>query len=1300
MTGMKHFLCFNEIGQGVQSRHFDLARVAALTSRDVGGLDVHVLYDGEDMGVIRWFRDQKIKIFRYESSLKKLILEKIPKEQEPILSSVLQGTLLRLEIPVFLKKILQAEDPFVLYTDTDVLFLKDISEELKACRPRLLALRLDSRTPQDVPSGDPEKDCYNSGVMVMNVHSLYEEYPELMTRIGLRIGELRHDQDALNLFLKEKLECLSPLYNWTPYFGKNEEARIFHFHGPKPMENVSHEGYRFKRWLSESFFEMRKLWMEKYATFESRPPVIFEHPALPIRAYNDSRTIETEGVFKPEKDSPKAFTESGPSFELQGKGKMTDASLVSGKRIIVVLGMHRSGTSVITRALQVMGVDLGKHLMPGMPTYNQKGFFEDVDLNRINLQLFRCLSSEWDVLMPFSEVELLDEKLDPLRTRAIELLREKTKGVRTFAMKDPRLPRVLPFWKKVFEICGLEASYVIAVRHPLSVSTSLGARDKFSEEKAHYLWLAHILPSILETVHSLRVVVDYDRLMDSPGKEIRRLARSLRLEASLDLGELLKFEEEFLEKKMCHSRYAAQQLREDPAVPSLVIELSDRLEKMATDELSVEAPEIEAFFSEAAKSFNKLSPALRYMTRQDRQLSQSREELSKLEKMVAEKEGQISKLRRDGVEKEKQLSEFRRVVAGKDEQLLKFQRVVAEKESRISALLQNLESLKAHNAELHRTVGALSVQVTESGKALNAQREEACKVRKELEDVYRSPVWNLLAGIDRLIPSRLKDFIFRAYIFFYDRDFRGFSDKQCVKLSGFFNPRWYLATYPDVAKAKVDPLIHYLDRGGREGRFPGPDFDGRWYLREYSDVLGSGVNPLVHYLRAGRREGRMPLPETLRKAHVLRLINRLHPGKIQDFSLRVYAALSHNNLQKLSDEQCVKLSGLFDARWYLETYPDVAESKTDPLCHYLTFGWVECRFPGPRFDGNWYLGEYPHVAEMGENPLVHYLRIGRKEGCRPGPSPDSPAWSASQDRAERFMSPAFSAMRKIKAVFDRKRNKIKAFYAHDLGIESPDVSILIPTYGRFLDVERCLRSMLQYPPQATCEVLVINDNPFFARSLRGRIQDSRDLWERFQCRVFSSSRNIGFVASINALSQYAKGRDLFLLNDDTEIASVRWLDALVDAIRGAKGIAGAGSLLLFPQSNLVNHAGLYPVLGRDGQLWNGCFYKYFNRHYPDVGIQREVPMLTGAALLIPRDLFMEAGCLDNGYLGVGGFDDSDLCNRLAAKGYKWLYVPDSVLFHHEGKTRKGLGASRRDRSMNQRYYRKKWEAFLRQRYSL
>lgn len=83
---------------------------------------------------------------------------------------------------------------------------------------------------------------------------------------------------------------------------------------------------------------------------------------------------------------------------------------------------------------------------------------------------------------------------------------------------------------------------------------------------------------------------------------------------------------------------------------------------------------------------------------------------------------------------------------------------------------------------------------------------------------------------------------------------------RTIRESGLFDGDWYLAAYPDVAAAGLDPAVHFLSHGADERRNPGPFFDTAHYLALYPDIAESGLNPLVHYLQAGWAEGRSIRP--------------------------------------------------------------------------------------------------------------------------------------------------------------------------------------------------------------------------------------------------------------------------------------------------------------------------------------------------------------------------------------------------------------------------------------------------------
>ncbi|HET6971760.1 MAG TPA: hypothetical protein VFH92_11585 [Phenylobacterium sp.] len=202
----------------------------------------------------------------------------------------------------------------------------------------------------------------------------------------------------------------------------------------------------------------------------------------------------------------------------------------------------------------------------------------------------------------------------------------------------------------------------------------------------------------------------------------------------------------------------------------------------------------------------------------------------------------------------------------------------------------------------------------------------------------------------------------------------------------FLDQAWYLARYPDVAQARVAPLVHYLLAGGREDRSPHPLFEGRAYRAANAQALAeTSLTPLEHYARAGAALGASPHP-LFDVAHYLAQDPALRPGEDpMAHYLREGGALG------LSPHP------LFDPGW--QAARAAAAAGVPGLSHYLAEGWRAGLSPHPLFDPAWYLAENPHVAETGLEPLTHFLSVGAAEGRSPGPWFDLPAYAAARGEA-------------------------------------------------------------------------------------------------------------------------------------------------------------------------------------------------------------------------------------------------------------------------------------------------------------
>ena len=264
--------------------------------------------------------------------------------------------------------------------------------------------------------------------------------------------------------------------------------------------------------------------------------------------------------------------------------------------------------------------------------------------------------------------------------------------------------------------------------------------------------------------------------------------------------------------------------------------------------------------------------------------------------------------------------------------------------------------------------------------------------------------------------------------------------------------------------------------------------------------------------------------------------------------------------------------------------------------------------------------------------------------------------------------------------------------------QQAEVSILIPTYGSISNLERLIKSFKDNPDQVNKEILFINDNPSNISEMKFWINNNLGSIKKLKISIYSNSINQGFVNSINSIAKKASGKYILLLNDDTELIMPQSISKLADCFT-KKEIAIVGNLLLFPDKMTVQHGGMHPFQKNDGKIYNYHFFKFFNKNFPELNFSRMVPMVTGASMMIKKDIFFELGGLDNKYLGAGGFDDSDICNQAVSHGYKIKYCPQTAMIHHEGTTIKKLTYQHQICFINNHnYYQNKWHNFLLSKY--
>lgn len=180
-------------------------------------LEPYFIYDGTPDALTKWLERKGVQVIFHRVSFYDQLKAFYPPEQLKTPS----GAFLRCDIPL-----LETEDDLVLYTDCDVLFPTEVNPH-NLPRPALF-----SCSPE---TGKTDWSILNTGVMLMNLPELRKTHRDFTAFIKDHLPELdTYDQTAYNLFYGEKNTRLPLAYNWKPYWGENPDAKIIHFHGPKP----------------------------------------------------------------------------------------------------------------------------------------------------------------------------------------------------------------------------------------------------------------------------------------------------------------------------------------------------------------------------------------------------------------------------------------------------------------------------------------------------------------------------------------------------------------------------------------------------------------------------------------------------------------------------------------------------------------------------------------------------------------------------------------------------------------------------------------------------------------------------------------------------------------------------------------------------------------------------------------------------------------------------------------------------------------------------------------------------------
>ncbi|MEA5581051.1 glycosyltransferase [Nodularia harveyana UHCC-0300] len=246
----------------------------------------------------------------------------------------------------------------------------------------------------------------------------------------------------------------------------------------------------------------------------------------------------------------------------------------------------------------------------------------------------------------------------------------------------------------------------------------------------------------------------------------------------------------------------------------------------------------------------------------------------------------------------------------------------------------------------------------------------------------------------------------------------------------------------------------------------------------------------------------------------------------------------------------------------------------------------------------------------------------------------------------------------------RKPDIIKVVKEYGSKVIHPEVSIIIPLYGRIDFMKYQLALFADDPDFQDNELIYVLDDPRLYQDFIDYC-DAQAVTFQVPFKTVYSGANLGYSGANNLGVSVSSGQLILLLNSDVMPIGSGWVSSLVNIYKSLNNVGVIGAKLLYANGS-IQHTGMKFI---NCSPWGDLFINYHPRkkqpNFPEIDSKpQKLPAVTGACLLVSRQLYEQVGGLDEEYI-IGDYEDSDFCLKLHTQGFENYYIPDIELFHLE-----------------------------------
>ena len=968
---------------------------------------------------------------------------------------------------------------------------------------------------------------------------------------------------------------------------------------------------------------------------------------------------------------------------------MIDAA--DNQSVIIVTGMHRSGTSLTASLLQSAGINLGDRLM-GEGLGNAKGHFEDLDFVDFHQNV---LQSQGISVAGWTEHNKI--KVQPQYLAGAKALISARKDLSIWGWKDPRTTLFLDFWSRLIP----DAKYLFVYRSPWEVLDSLFRRGdvifRTNPNFAVVQWCNYnqAVLDFYQRYPEQSVLIDINSIIQSGDRFVDLINQKFGL--NLQSPESLYRESLFTSNIDYHRQALITKFFPD------AVELYEQLQQQASlaSPIIIEDSEVEFGYEPwILQDWNDLKLSVSEKRQLETALNKTQQQLHSTDNELAQTKQQLHST-------DNELAQTKQQLHSTDNELNKTQQQLHLTDNELARTKQQLNSTDNELAQTRQQLEQDREKLERTQKQLQIAQMQADEFKLLVVAMETSKFWKLrkwwfdfkqktkIAGVDTLYQNYL---ISQNKLPIIEQPATIDIDSEVPISDNLQYQKWLEANYPRPAKLKkiarasfklaYRPLISIIV----------PVYNPQaTFLRQAIESVLEQVYPNWELCLADdcstEPEVRSILEEYAERDERIKVVYRQENGHICRSSNSALELATGEYIALLDHDDLLAPHALAKVVQLLDEHPEADfiysdEDKVDEQnVHKDPFfkpDWCPDSFLARMYTchlgvyrrslveevGNFRVGfegsqDYDLVLRITEKTeeiyhipdILYHWRIhsaSTAANAEVKPYAFQAAQKAISEAIARRGEPGKVATHPVFAGVYTVRYDIKEYKL---------VSIIIPTKDLADTLDVCLKSIFSNTTYPNYEVIVIDNGSTEAQTFKCFEYWQQQQPERFKCYTYDVPFNYSQIN--NYAVENAEGDYLLFLNNDTEVITPDWIEAMVEQAQ-RESIGAVGTLLLYPDDT-VQHAGV--VLGIGGVA--GHSHKNFSATVPGYISQlistNNYSAVTAACLMCRKDVFEEVGGFET-KLAIA-FNDVDLCLKIVSRGYRNIYLPHVVLYHYESKSR-------------------------------